>query len=128
MPGKILMIDDDPELTEAVVNLVTAKGYEIDTAANGEEGLQKARSIRPDLIILDVMMTTKTEGFDIARELHKDETLNRTPVVILTGIRREMSLPFGFEPDEDWLPVKQVIEKPLKPEVLLSVLSEHMPG
>jgi len=75
---------------------------------------------------LDVMMTTKHEGFDTAREMHEDENIKDTPIIIMTGIRREMNLPFGFEPDETWLPVKQVLEKPVKPEVLLKAVSEHI--
>jgi CheY-like chemotaxis protein len=126
MAKKVLMIDDDPEFVEAITNLLDAKGYEVHTASNGEEGVAKAKAEDPDLILLDVMMTTKNEGFNVARELHEDDKLKETPVIIMTGIRREMNLPFGFEPDESWLPVKKVLEKPVKPEVLLSAVSENI--
>lgn len=126
MAKKVLMIDDDPEFVEAITNLLDAKGYEVHTASNGEEGVAKAKAEDPDLILLDVMMTTKNEGFNVARELHEDDKLKETPVIIMTGIRREMNLPFGFEPDEAWLPVKKVLEKPVKPEVLLSAVSENI--
>jgi CheY-like chemotaxis protein len=126
MAKKVLMIDDDPEFVEAISNLLDAKGYDVHTASNGEEGVAKAKAENPDIILLDVMMTTKNEGFNVARELHSDEKLKDTPVIIMTGIRREMNLPFGFEPDEAWLPVKRVLEKPVKPEVLLSAISENI--
>lgn len=126
MANKVLMIDDDPEFVEAISNLLDAKGYDVHTASNGKEGVAKAKVIHPDIILLDVMMTTKNEGFNVARELHEDEKLRDTPIVIMTGIRREMNLPFGFEPDETWLPVKRVLEKPVKPEVLLTAISEHI--
>lgn len=126
MAKKVLMIDDDPEFVEAISNLLDAKGYDVETASNGKEGVEKAKVQNPDIILLDVMMTTKNEGFSVARELHEDDTLKNTPIIIMTGIRREMNLPFGFEPDETWLPVKRVLEKPVKPEVLLSAISENI--
>ena len=126
MANKVLMIDDDPEFGDAITNLLDAKGYEVHTASNGKDGVAKAKAENPDIILLDVMMTTKHEGFDTAREMHEDENIKDTPIIIMTGIRREMNLPFGFEPDETWLPVKQVLEKPVKPEVLLKAVSEHI--
>jgi two-component system alkaline phosphatase synthesis response regulator PhoP len=126
MANKVLMIDDDPEFVDAIFNLLDAKGYEVHTASNGKDGVAKARAENPDIILLDVMMTTKHEGFDTAREMHGDETIKDIPIIIMTGIRKEMNLPFGFEPDETWLPVKTVLEKPVKPEVLLGAVAEHI--
>ena len=126
MANKVLMIDDDPEFVDAITNLLDAKGYEVHTASNGKDGVAKAKAENPDIILLDVMMTTKHEGFDTAREMHEDENIKDTPIIIMTGIRREMNLPFGFEPDDTWLPVKQVLEKPVKPEILLKAVSEHI--
>ena len=126
MACRVLIIDDDPEFVEAVTNLLDAKGYDVDSAPNGKIGVAKAKEQKPDIILLDVMMTTKSEGFDVAREMHKDEKLKNVPVIIITGVRKEMSLPFGFEPDETWLPVKGVLEKPVKPEVLLKTVEENI--
>jgi CheY-like chemotaxis protein len=98
----------------------------VDSAPNGKAGIEKAKKQKPNMILLDVMMTTKSEGFDVARELHSDENLKTIPVVMITGVRREMSLPFGFEADETWLPVKAVLEKPVKPEVLLKTVADHI--
>jgi CheY-like chemotaxis protein len=124
MAKKILVIDDNPEFVEATTNLLDAKGYEVESAENGKVGVEKAKANKPDLILLDVMMTTKTEGFDVAREMHKEPTLKDTPVIMITGVRKEMNLPFGFEPDEDWLPVKDVLEKPVKPDTLLAAVNK----
>ena len=126
MAKTILMIDDDADFRESIANLLEAKGYDVDAAADGKEGLEKAKANKPDLILLDVMMTTKSEGFDVARELHNLEALKDTPVIMITGVRREMNLPFGFEPDEDWLPVKELLEKPIKPEVLLNAVEKYI--
>ncbi|MEQ8191369.1 MAG: response regulator [Candidatus Eremiobacterota bacterium] len=124
--SKVLIIDDDPDLVDAMSNLLEAKGYEVNHAPDGEEGLEKAKSDPPDIILLDVMMTRKTEGFDVARSLNKEEKTKGIPIILVTGIRHEMNLPFGFEPDEDWLPVKAVLEKPIKPEVLLKTVEDHI--
>ena len=126
MAYRVLIIDDDPEFVEAVTNVLDAKGYDVDSAPNGKIGVAKAKEQKPDIMLLDVMMTTKSEGFDVAREIHKDEELKNVPVIIITGVRKEMNLPFGFEPDETWLPVKGVLEKPVKPEVLLKTVEENI--
>ena len=104
--------------------MLEARGYEIDSAPNGKEGLEKAKVFKPHLVLLDVMMTTKTEGFDISREFPKDEILKSIPVIIITGVREKMNLAFGFEPDETWLPVKVVLEKPITPKRLLTEIEK----
>jgi CheY-like chemotaxis protein len=123
---KILMIDDDPDFIASVENVVTARGYKFDSALNGEDGIKKAKVYLPDLIILDVMMTKNTEGFEVSRILPQDETLKSIPVIILTGIRDKMNLVFGFEPDSTWLPVKAVLEKTIKPDQLLAKIEEFI--
>ncbi len=125
MAKKVLIIDDDPEFVDAITNLLDAKGMKVESASNGQDGLKKAEEVEPNLILLDVMMTTKSEGFDIARELHSKENLKDIPVVMVTGVRKEMNLPFGFEADEEWLPVKEVLEKPIKPETLLKTVEKY---
>ncbi len=126
MAGKVLIVDDDPDFVEAISTLLEAKGYEVDTAANGQEGFKKAKAKPVDLILLDVMMATKSEGFDTAKSLKQDQATKDIPVVLITGIKKDMNLPFGFEPDADWLPVKAVLEKPVKPDVLLKAVEENI--
>jgi two-component system, OmpR family, alkaline phosphatase synthesis response regulator PhoP len=126
MAKKVLIIDDDAEYREATTTLLEAKGFEVMTAENGEQGFEKAKSQVPDIILLDVMMTHKSEGFDIARNLKQENKTKNVPVIIVSGVRKEMNLPFGFEPDQDWLPVKTVLEKPIKPDVLLQAIAENL--
>jgi len=126
MSGRILIIDDDPDFTEALSTLLDAKGYEVMSAQDGKDGFAKAKSNVPDLILLDVMMTTKTEGFDVAHMLKDDDTTRDVPVIIISGIHKDMSLPFTFEPDRDWLPVKAVLEKPVKPEILIRAVEQNI--
>jgi CheY-like chemotaxis protein len=126
MAKKILVIDDDSEFVNAVSNLLESKGYAVDSASDGKEGFKKAKSATFDLILLDVMMTEKSEGFDVARSLKADALTKDIPVVLITGIRKDMNLPFGFEADDEWLPVKAVLEKPVKPDILLKTVEEYI--
>jgi len=125
MGNKILMIDDDPDFAESVKTLLESKGYNVSTSLKGEEGFEKAKEVKPDLMLLDVMMPN-ADGFDIARHLHDEEITRDIPIIIISGIRKKMNLSFGFEPDATWLPVKAVLEKPVKPEILIKAVEEHI--
>jgi DNA-binding response OmpR family regulator len=120
---KILVIEDDLDMAEAVRIPLEANGYEVVHAATGEEGLQKVKQIEPDLIILDVMMETTTAGFQVSLQLRSPDPESEyadykdTPILMLTAIHDTTSLRFG--PDEAYLPVDDFVEKPLTPDVLL---------
>lgn len=126
MSKKILIIDDDPDFVEAMSMLLEAKGYSVVSAHDGSNGFGLAKSEKPGIILLDVMMAGRTEGFELARELKREEITKGIPVVLVSGIRKEMSLPFKFEPDEEMLPVRAFLEKPIKPEVLLKTVAENI--
>jgi len=126
MSNKVLIVDDDADFAEAITVLLDAKGYSVVYAHDGEEGCRMAKSENPDIILLDVMMSQRTEGFDVARRLHEDAVLKSIPVIMITGIRSDMNLPFGFEPNEEWLNVKALLEKPIKSEVLLKTVEQNI--
>ncbi len=123
---RILLIDDDTEFVEANRDLLESQGYMVATAYNGQSGLSKAIGYKPDLIIMDVMMSHNTEGFDVSREIQLHPELKGTPVLLLTGMRKAMHIPFKFEADEDWLPVKSILEKPVQPEDLLREIHKQI--
>jgi len=85
---KILLVDDDPDIIEAVRFSLDQEGYEIITAADGMEALEKARKIKPDLIVLDVMMP-KENGYRVCGMIREDEKAGkfskRTPIILLTA-------------------------------------------
>ena len=116
---KILLIDDDVDFVAANRLLLESKGYTVFNAYEGESGIALAKEECPDLILLDVMMTHDTEGFDVSRRLKDIPQLKNTAVILLTGIKRALNLPFAFEPDSGWLPVKAILEKPIPPDQLL---------
>lgn len=83
-PALILAVDDTPENLEILQLRLEAKGYEVATAADGEEGLARARELEPDLILLDIMMP-KRDGISVVRELKGDERLRSIPVILVTA-------------------------------------------
>jgi len=124
--AKILVVDDDVDLIEYVKLTLGSKKHEVISAHDGKSGFAAAKEKRPDLIILDVMMATETEGFEIAQALKAEKSTKSIPIIILTGVRKVKGLPFKFEPDEDWLPVKAVLEKPVDPPTLVSAVNEAL--
>lgn len=122
----ILMVDDDRDFVESNKDLVEAHGYRVLTAYDGESGLALARRERPDLMLLDVMMASDTEGFEVSRKIPDTPELRGMPVILVTGIRKEKDLTYGFEPDETWLPVHRVMEKPIDPKELISEIRKAL--
>lgn len=128
--AKILLVDDDVDFVESTKDLLEAHNYEVDFAYDGKTGVKKAKENKPGLMVLDVMMTTKTEGFEVAREIAGDDELKSMPVIMMTGIRKDMNLNYGFEPDEDWLPVTEFLEKPVEPAKFIATVEKllHQAG
>lgn len=120
----VLIVDDDPDFVESNKDLLEAYGYRVETAGDGASGLERAKQIHPDIMILDVMMATQTEGFEIARRIPDTPELRGLHVLLVTGVTKDMHLPFGFEPDASWLPVDRVLEKPIAPTRLLAEIEK----
>lgn len=124
MPHAVLIIDDDPAFVETTTTLLTAEGYKVDSASNGKVGIAKAGEQKPDIILLDLVMSANSKGLEVARKLNKNKDLAKIPVVIVTNAKRAVNLPFGFEANDAWLPVKGVLAKPVKPAVLLKTIAQ----
>jgi len=123
--AKILIIDDDPDITEATRIVLENQGYSVYTAKDSEAGLEQLKTIGPDLIILDVMMNTLREGFVLSRELKDDPKYKHIPILMVTAAKEKTG--FDFKPaagDEAWLPVEDFLDKPVKPELLLAKVKE----
>jgi two-component system, OmpR family, alkaline phosphatase synthesis response regulator PhoP len=123
---KILLVDDNVDFVESNKDLLEANGYQVSVAYDGAAGLEKAKQERPDLIILDVMMAHDTEGFEVSRKVPQQPELRNTKVILVTGIRKEKHLAYNFEPDETWLPVEKILEKPVPPETLLDEVKKAL--
>jgi CheY-like chemotaxis protein len=130
--AKILIIDDDPDMVLATRMCLEGAGHEVISAPNGAEGLKLVKSGRPDLIVLDVMMDSATEGFQVALALRKPEpgsefeAFRSIPIVMLTAIHSTTPLRFG--PEQDYLPVDAFVDKPIKPDDFLAKVNQLLEG
>ena len=120
--SRILLVDDEPGIRSAVQAYLIDEGFDVSTAIDGEDGLQKAKQILPDVIITDVMMP-RCDGYELLKKLREDERLGGTPVIFLTAkgmtIDRTQGYQAGvddyiakpFDPDEMVARVKNVVQR-----------------
>jgi len=124
--GRIVVVDDDVQLVESVTTLLESVGYEVFSAHRAEKGFDLAKEKQPDLILLDVMFAGPPgpDGIEISRRIRKDPKLKDTPVVMLSGVKKVLELGYDMTPDESFMPVEAFIDKPVKPEKLLTTIDE----
>lgn len=111
---KILLIDDEQDILEILSYNLEKEGYQVSTASNGNEGIEKAKEINPDLILLDVMMPEK-DGIETCQDLRKIKELQKTLIVFLSARSEEFSQLAGYEAGAN-----DYIVKLIKPKVLIS--------
>jgi CheY-like chemotaxis protein len=123
---RVMVIDDDVQLVDTVRILLESAGYEVSFAYQAEKGLELARQVKPDLILLDIMFAGPPgpNGVEISRQVHADPVLKGTPVIILSGVKKVLDMPVKIAPDEDYMPVKAFLEKPFTPDELLTAIQE----
>ena len=122
---KIVVVDDDQDIRDSFEAILQGAEYIVTTAADKTEGMEKIKAERPDLAILDVMMSTWEDGFEMARELKKDPEFKDMPILILTGVKEKTGIGFkSAAGDPDWLPVDGFLEKPVEPDVLLAEIKK----
>lgn len=112
--GKILLVDDEQDILELIRYNLEKEGYEVYTANNGREGVQKAKETIPDLILLDVMMP-EMDGMEACMQLREDKRFSNTVIAFLTARAEDYSQIAGFDSGAD-----DYITKPIRPRVLVS--------
>lgn len=118
-PKKILIIDDDPDFAESIQTYLRLNGHEVEWARHGTEGVSMAARLRPDVILCDVMMRERTEGFFTVQELRRTPGVENARIFVVSSIYA--SIPsFRVDPDWTWLAQDEFISKPIDPEVLLN--------
>ncbi len=118
MNQKILIVDDEPHIIMLLENRLKQSGYEVSTAADGEEGLEKAKKEKPDLIILDLMLP-KMDGYKVCSLLKVDTRYKKIPIILFTARALDSDELLGFECGAD-----AYITKPFDPEELLAKIKE----
>lgn len=119
--AKILLVDDDPDFILAIQAILENDDYEVVSAMNRDEGMEKLKSEKPDLAVLDVMMDRPNDGFEMSRQIKEDDSLKSLPVIMLTSIDGLTGINFkSAMKSSDWLPVDSYLEKPVEPETILA--------
>lgn len=118
MRKKILVVDDDAELVELVSFNLKHAGYSIGTASNGVDAIKKARTLAPDLIVLDVMMP-ELDGFAVCEILRRDSTTASIPIMMLTALSSELGRIAGLGSG-----ASDFVTKPFSPRLLLARIEE----
>lgn len=113
-PRKVLIADDEPDILEILKYNLTREGYEVFTAKDGDEALEKARRHQPDLVVLDVMMPKKT-GVEVCQILRAQPAFRETLIIFLTAVNDEATQIHGLETGAD-----DYISKPTSPRVFIS--------
>jgi CheY-like chemotaxis protein len=116
--AKILVVDDDPDFVAFTRDVLKRQNHEVITAASGKQALDVMRKNKPDLVLLDVMMSYLLDGLHVSEEMHKDQELSKIPVIVVTSI-------IG-RPDKDRLSVADWLSKPVQPKELLEKVNQYL--
>ena len=127
--AKILIVDDDPDLTVVLKTVLEGESYVVDTAPGRAEGMEKIQADKPDLLLLDVMMATWSDGFEMARDIRKNPEYKDMPIIMLTGVEQRTGIGFKSSAgDPEWLPVDGFLDKPVEPHVLIAEVKKVLSG
>ncbi|MHC4455549.1 MAG: response regulator [Planctomycetota bacterium] len=118
--GKIVIVDDDQDIRDSLQAILEGQQYTVFTASDKTEGMEKIKTEKPDLAILDVMMSSWNDGFEMARGLKGDPQFKNIPILMLTGVKGKTGIDFkSTAGDPTWCPVDAFLEKPVEPDILL---------
>jgi CheY-like chemotaxis protein len=115
--SKILIVDDDPDFVEATRIVLEQKGYKTISAADGDEALEVVRTQKPDLIILDVIMSSILDGLNVSRQLQDDPEHQNIPIVMVTSIANTDYA--ALFPTDEYVHIDAFMTKPVPPDDLL---------
>ena len=121
MKKKILIIDDDADFAESLSTWLQAAGHQVEHASNADAGIAIARADRPDVILCDVMMQERTEGFFAVQRLRQTPGLEQTRILVISSVYQAVP-EFKVPPDRKWLPHDGFLQKPVNAEQLLKLV------
>jgi DNA-binding response OmpR family regulator len=126
-PGekRILMVDDDTDFVAAVSCFLEANGFTVLKAHDGAEGVKLAKIERPDLILMDIMMDERTEGFFTIQEMRRAVELKGVPIFVLSALYTQLP-EFGIAPDSGWLAHDEFLPKPVDLAQLLEKIRRRI--
>ncbi|MBC7252073.1 MAG: response regulator [Anaerolineae bacterium] len=118
----IMIVDDDPDFVEIARLILEPNGYETVSACNGDQALRSMRQSPPDLVVLDVMMSTVLDGVHLSHEMQADPNLKNIPVIMVSSI---LDSPHAeMFPTDEYIPMNAWITKPIDPNELLEKVAQ----
>lgn len=123
MKKKILIVDDDPDIIEALTLFLEAKGYSVSGETNPGKAVEIFNSYKPDLVILDVMMDEPDQGFFVAQKIKKINPV--CPLIIYSSVSKALGYDFA---KSDVISADDFVDKPADPDVLLNILNKFLGG
>ena len=124
--AKILVVDDDPDFVEAMRLTLEPNGYTVVSAASGDEGLAKVRSESPNLVILDVIMSSVLDGLQMSRRMQENPEHKRIPILMVTSIANTDYA--ALFPTDEYISIDGFLSKPVSPKVLLERVAALLRG
>lgn len=124
----VLLVDDEVDLLDTYRMILEREGFAVLTATGSADAMKIATSNPVDVAVLDVMMESPTEGFELARSMRKDEKTKRIALLMLTSVNTHNEEIGSFvrfsdsDRDHDWLPIDRFMDKPIKPQDLATAV------
>ncbi len=123
--AKILIVDDDPDFVEATTIVLEKHNHLVISADSGEAGYQRARSEKPDLIILDVIMDTVLDGVSTSQRIHDDPEVAGIPIIMVTSIANTDYA--ELFPTDEYIHINAFMSKPISADGLIRQVKRHLP-
>jgi CheY-like chemotaxis protein len=122
--AKILVVDDDPDFVEITRIILENNGYDVVSASDSNEAIEKMRNDKPDLVLLDIMMSQPLDGVEVSKKMLEDDNLKKVPIIVVSSITDSPHL--AEFPSNEYLPLDDWITKPAQPEDLLAKISKYL--
>ncbi len=122
---RIVLIDDDPDMHDAVKMILEPLNYRIEGYLTGPDGLEALRADPPNLLLLDIMLSSPSEGFHISYEMKQDDVLKNIPIIMISAIGQTMGMDYAKELGSDYVKADLFMEKPLEAAKLREAVEEH---
>jgi CheY-like chemotaxis protein len=122
--AKILIVDDDPDFVEVTRIVLESNGYDVLSASDGDEAIEKMKKETPDLVLLDIMMAHPLDGVEVSKKMLEDDNLRKVPIIVVSSITDSPHL--AKFPSDEYLPLDDWISKPAEPKVLLDKVSKYL--
>ena len=122
--ARILVVDDDPDFLEVTLMILEGAGHEVSCVASGKEALEAMHKDKPDLVLLDIMMSSILDGLGVSEAMHEDPELKKIPVIVVSSIAESSYA--GHFPTDDYIHIDDWLSKPVQPEELINKVKLYL--